>query len=143
MIPHLNSPASASISPFIILNKVVIAISLPTKAIFSSLFTLKLTLSKTLTPSIVLDNPSTTNMSLPTSLSGLNPTNGYLLLDGWISSKVILSNNFLRDVACLDLEALALNLAMKSCNSLIFSSFFLFWSLAIAVANWLDSYQKS
>lgn len=70
VIPHLNSPESGSISPFIILNKVVIAISFPTKAILSSLFTLKLTLSKTLTPSIVLDNPSTTNISLPTSLSG-------------------------------------------------------------------------
>ena len=83
VIPHLNEPLSGSISPFNILNNVVIAISLdPIKAILSSLLTLKLTLSKTLTPSIVLLNPSTTNISLPTSLSGLNPTNGYLLVAG-------------------------------------------------------------
>ena len=44
---------------------------------------------------------------------------------------------------CLDLEAFALNLAINSCNSLIFSSFFLLASFACFKANWLDSYQKS
>ena len=51
--------------------------------------------------------------------------NGYFLLDGFISSRTILSSNFFLDVACLLLDALAENLAIKSCNSLIFSSFFL------------------
>jgi len=68
---------------------------------------------------------------------------GYFLLDGLISSNSIFSNDFFLDVACLDLEAFAANLAINSCNSLIFSSFFLFCSLACLRANWLDSYQKS
>ena len=68
---------------------------------------------------------------------------GYLREDGLISSSVIFSNCFLREVACLDLEALAEKRAMNSCNSLIFYSFL---ALALAcnlAANWLDSNQKS
>ena len=84
------------------MNNVVTAISLPIRAILSPLLTMKLTLSKTLTPSTVFDKSLTANISLPTSLSGVNPTKGYFLLEGWISSKVILSNNFFLEVACLD-----------------------------------------
>ena len=60
-----------------------------------------------------------------------------------MSSRVILSNIFLREVACLDLEALAEKRAMKAWSSLIFSSFLAFWSAAILAANWLDWSQKS
>ena len=49
---------------------------------------------------------------------------GYLRLEGRISSSWIFSRARFLEVACLDLEALALNLEIKSCNSLIFSSFF-------------------
>ena len=48
--------------------------------------------------------------------------NGYLRLDGTISSSSILSSIFLREVACFDLEALAEKRATNFCNSLIFSS---------------------
>ncbi|MDF2607023.1 MAG: hypothetical protein K0S34_1218 [Bacillales bacterium] len=82
-----------------------------------------------------LEIPSTRSKSLPISLSGVKPTNGYLREDGLISSRVILSSNFLRDVACLDLDAFALNLAINACRSLIFSSFFLFASCASFCAN--------
>ena len=51
---------------------------------------------------------------------------GYLLDEGFISSIFKLSNIFFLDVACFDLEAFALNLAIKSSNSLFFSSDFLF-----------------
>ena len=53
---------------------------------------------------------------------------GYLRLEGRMSSSWIFSRARFLEVACLDLEALALNLEIKSCNSLIFSSFFLFAS---------------
>ena len=54
----------------------------------------------------------------------------YFLLDGLISSNWIFSSVFFLEVACFDFDAFALNLAINSCNSLIFSSFFLFCSLA-------------
>jgi len=54
----------------------------------SPLSNLKLTLSNTLTPSIVLLKFCTSKTSFPISLSGVNPTKGYLLLEGCISSKV-------------------------------------------------------
>ena len=60
-----------------------------------------------------------------------------------MSSKVILSNIFLRDVACFDFEALALKRAIKSCNSLICSSFLALDCACNFVASWLDSNQKS
>ena len=97
------------------LNNVVVASSLePTNAILSSLFTINDILSRTLTPSIVLDIPSTVSTSLPISLDGLKSIYGYFLLDGLISSSSIFSNALLRDVACLDLDALAENLWIKS-----------------------------
>ena len=86
------------------------------KATLSSLSSLKDTLSKTLTPSTVLVKPSTSRTSFPISLSGVNPTYGYLLLDGCISSTCNLSNCFFLEVACFALEALELNLAMNSFN---------------------------
>ena len=97
------------------LNNVVVASSLePTNAILSSLFTINDILSRTLTPSIVLEIPSTVSTSLPISLDGLKSIYGYFLLDGLISSSSIFSNALLRDVACLDLDALAENLWIKS-----------------------------
>ena len=58
--PHLYEPSSGSILPVRILNKVVVANSLePTNAILSSLLTINDILSSTLTPSIVLEIPST------------------------------------------------------------------------------------
>ena len=112
--------------PVIILKRVVVASSLePTNAILSSWFTINDTLSSTLTPSIVLEIPSTVSTSLPISLAGLKSIYGYFLLDGLISSNSIFSRALFLEVACLDLEALAENLWIKSCNSLIFSSFFL------------------
>ena len=84
------------------------------KAILSPLFTLKLILSNIFTPSIVLESSSRVKISLPTSLSIANPTKGYLLVEGAISSSVIFSSNFLREVACLDLEALALKRVTKA-----------------------------
>ena len=73
--------------PVIILKRVVVASSLePTNAILSSWFTINDTLSSTLTPSIVLEIPSTVSTSLPISLAGLKSIYGYFLLDGLISS---------------------------------------------------------
>jgi len=107
----------------------------PTKAILSPLYTVKLTLSRTFSPSMVLLKSTTVRISLPTSLSGLKDTKGYLRLDGLISSKSIFSNIFLREVACLDLDALALKRLINSWSCFAFSSFFLFWSRNICSAN--------
>ncbi|MNY80160.1 hypothetical protein D3C86_2210800 [compost metagenome] len=51
---------------------------------------------------------------------------GYLRLEGLISSILILSKAFLREVACLDLDAFAENRRINSCNSFTLSSVFLF-----------------
>ena len=121
--------------PVIILKRVVVASSLePTNAILSSWFTINDTLSSTLTPSIVLEIPSTVSTSLPISLAGLKSIYGYFLLDGLISSNSIFSRALFLEVACLDLEALAENLWIKSCNSLIF-----FFLLLISFLHLLDN----
>ncbi len=60
-----------------------------------------------------------------------------------MSSNSIFSRARLREVACLDLEALAEKREMNSCSSLIFSSFFLLASFICLIRSWLDSYQKS
>ena len=86
------------------------------KATLSSLSNLNVTLSKTLTPSIVFVNPSTSNTSFPISRSGVNPTYGYLLLEGCISDTSNFSSCFFLEVACFALEAFELNLAMNSFN---------------------------
>jgi hypothetical protein len=65
-----------------------------------------------------------------------------LRLDGRMSSSVILSSNFFREDACLDLEALALNRAMNAFKSSICSDFFLFAAERCESAIWLVSYQK-
>ena len=125
VVPHTSSPLSGSISPAIIWNSIVFAISLSAKnAILSSCFTVNDTLSSTFTPSNVLLMFFTCRISFPGSLSGLKSTYGYFLFDGFISSSSIFSSVFFLDVACFDFDAFALNLAMKSCNSFIFSSFF-------------------
>ena len=69
-----------------------------------------------------------------------------LLLDeptNQISSSSIFSSARFLLVACLDLEALAEKREINSCNSLIFSSFFLLASFIWRMRSWLDSYQKS
>ena len=127
-----------------ILKKVVIACSLaPTKATLSSRPSVKEILSSTFTPSIVLERFSTIRTSFPISRLGRKSMYGYLRLEGRMSSSWIFSRALLREVACLDLEALALNLEINSCNSLIFSSFFLLASFICLIRSWLDSYQKS
>ncbi len=86
-------------------------------------------------PSCEAVKPSTVNTSFPISRPIWKLMNGYLRLDGRMSSNSILSSIFLRDVACFDFEAFAEKRAMNACNSLIFSSFFAFWSAAIFCAN--------
>ena len=73
----MTVPSSGSSSPARILNRTVWAFSLsPTKAIFSSWPTMKDTLSSTFTPSMALLTSVTKRMSLPTSRSGVKPTQG-------------------------------------------------------------------
>ena len=60
-----------------------------------------------------------------------------------MSSNSIFSRARFLEVACLDLEAFAEKREMNSCNSLIFSSFFLLASFICFTNSWLDSYQKS
>src|SRR5690606_27126859 len=108
--PQLYSPASASSSPITIWKKVVFARPFgPTKAILSPLLTTKLTLSSTFSLSTVLVKPSTLRSCLPASRSDLKCRNGYFRFEGRISSSVILSSCFFRDVACFDFEAFAEN----------------------------------
>ena len=64
-------------------------------------------------------------ISLPSLFSYSKLIYGYFLDDGTSSSSVILSSNFLRDVACFDFDAFAENLAIKLSNSFILASFFL------------------
>ena len=71
-------------------------------------------LSRTFTPSIVFEIFSTNNTSFPISRAGLKSIYGYLRLDGFISSSSIFSRAFFLEVACLDFEALALNLEINS-----------------------------
>ena len=82
-------------------------------------------LSRTFTPSMVLDRFSTVSTSFPISRSGRKSIYGYLRLDGLMSSSSIFSRARFLEVACLDLEALAEKRWMNSCSSLIFSSFLL------------------
>src|SRR5690625_7160316 len=112
----------------------------PTKATLSSLFIVKLTLSNTFLSPIVFVNASTRSKSLPISRSGEKAMYGYLRDDGFISSSVMLSSNFLRDVACFDFEAFALKRAINSFNSLIFSSFFFFSTCPFCATIHLPSY---
>ena len=96
-----------------------------------------------MTPSTVLERFSTSKISLPGSRSIVKPTNGYRRLEAGISSTVIFSSSFLREVACLDLLLLAEKRWINDWSSLIFSSAFLFWSRITRCISWLDSYQKS
>jgi hypothetical protein len=58
--------------------------------------------------------------------SGLKAIQGYLRDETGISSRVIFSRSFFRDVACLALEALELKRRINAVNSLAFSVAFLF-----------------
>ena len=143
LTPHLNEPESASVSSIKTLKRAVIAISLPRRAIFSPLATVKETFLNSVIPFSLLDRSVTVKMSLPASLSISKPINGYLRLDAGNSSTVNLSSSFLREVACLDFDLFAEKREIKLCSSLIFSSFFLFCCLIIRWMSWLDSYQNS
>ena len=144
VVPHTISPSSGSTSPAIIWNNNVFAFSLSaSNAILSPCFTVNETLSNNFSPFTVLVIFLTCKISFPGSLSGLKSTYGYFLFDGFISSNSIFSRDFFLDVACFDFEAFAANLAIKSCSSFIFYSFFLLASFICFNANWLDSYQKS
>ncbi len=112
-------------------------------ATLSSLLTTNDTFSKIFLPSNDADKFSTVNTSLPSALSISKPTKGYFLDEGTISSRLIFSNDFFLDVACEDLEALALNLAINAFSSLILSSFFLFEASINFWANCDDCFQKS
>ena len=59
------------------------------------------------------------DLDLSTSRAGFQEMNGYLRVDGLMSSSVILSSKVLREEACRDLDALALKRAMKVFSSLI------------------------
>ena len=83
----------------------------------------------------VLDIPSTVKTSLPISRAILNPINGYLRLDGLISSNSIFSRLLLLEVACFDLATLALKRRINSSNSAFFSSAFLFCCAFCLAAN--------
>ena len=113
------------------------------KAVLSPGRRIKLILSRTVSPSILTDKFSTVRRSLPSSRSALKLMNGYLRLDGTISSSSILSSIFLREVACFDLEALAEKRATNSCNSLIFSSALALRSACKRAASSDDCFQKS
>src|ERR1035438_7247649 len=143
VLPHSNFPLSGFIRLLIISKKDVSATgSLPRKAIFCPFTISKLTLLNNVLPSILLVSFCTFKIWLPGSLSGLNMMPGYFRLLGVMSSKTNLSNAFLREVACLLLEALALKRAMNSRRSFFFFYILLFLSPAWRAANWLLSYQN-
>ena len=82
-------------------------------------------LSRTFSPSIVLLNPSTVRTSF-TDLAVWTEVDVRIFTAGWLDViKLDLFRARFLEVACLDFEALALKREMNSCNSLIFSSFFL------------------
>ena len=75
--PHLKLPSSGLISPIRIWNSVVMASSLSEiNAILSPRRTMKDTLSNTFSPSMVLEMPRTSRISLPASRSCWNATHG-------------------------------------------------------------------
>jgi hypothetical protein len=142
------------ISPANILSNVVFAISLsPIKIALSFGFIVNDTLSNTFSPSIVSKSKQATSRKKQLEkieLDDIQPSSrrypfvkftpereigNDLLIVQNLSKTIdgekvldIFSSCFLRLVACLDLEALAEKRAIKSCNSFIFSSFFLFVS---------------
>ena len=125
-------------------NRVVLANpQVPTKAIFSPLFTEKLRSLSTSTPSTCLHSPSTSRMTLPQGRSGLKATQGYLRDDTGISSTVIFSSSFLRAVACLALEALEEKRWINSFNSAAFADDLVFSRWRWVSTSWLAWYQKS
>ena len=142
-MPHSNLPLSAFILPLMISKKEVSATwSRLKNAIFCPFEISKLMLLNNTRPSTDLDNFSTFSIWLPTSRSGLKIMPGYFLLLGVMSSNTSLSSAFLRDVACLLLEAFALKRAMNSSRSFFFSSCFLFLSEACLAASCELWYQK-
>ena len=116
----------------------------PTNATLSSRSKVKEILSRISSPSMVLERSADRRaLRFRSRGSGRKSMYGYFRLDGLISSSSIFSSAFFREVACLDLEAFAEKREMKSCSSLIFSSFFLLASFICLIRSWLDSYQKS
>src|SRR5450756_1341071 len=142
--PQRKLPLSGSSSPTRIWKRVVRARELPpTKAILSPLRTIRSKLFNTLTPSISLVSPLIARMISPQALSGLKTTYGYFLDEVGMSSMVSLSSSFLRDVACLDLDALALKRWIKALSSSAFSDILRLSFCFCFKFNWLARYQKS
>ncbi len=142
--PQRNEPLSGSSSPARIWKRVVRARPLPpTKAILSPLRTIRSRLFSTLTPSISFVSPVTSRMMSPHGRSALNMTCGYLRDETGMSSRVSLSRSFLREVACLALEALELKRWMNSFNSAVFSEILRFSFCFCLRVSWLAWYQKS
>ena len=135
--------SSSFISSIKIWNKdeVAILLSLIT-AILSPLVTFMLNPLNKDSPSKDLLKSVACSIWSPASLSWLKIIAGYFRVEASMSSTLIFSNNFLRLLACFDLEALALNREIKSCNSFFLSSAFLFWFCLCFNASWLLSYQK-
>ena len=82
-------------------------------------------------------------MTSPQARSGLKTTYGYLREETGISSMVSFSSSFLREVACLALEALELKRWMNSLSSLALSVTLRFSSCFCLRVSWLAWYQKS
>src|SRR3989339_380189 len=144
VMPKVTEPLSGSISPARIWKRAVLAwLFLPTKAILSLAFTVKLISFSTFSPSMVLVRFLTSRMTLPQGRSGLKEIKGYRLVETGISSMVSFSRSFFREVACFDLEALELNLWIKALSSLALSVTFLFSDNFCFRFNWLAWYQKS
>lgn len=90
------------------------------------------------------ERPSTMSTSFPISRFGRKSMYGYLRLEGRISSSCIFSKARFLDVACFDFDALAENLDINSCNSLIFSSFFRLASfICLIEAGWTHTRNHS
>ena len=86
---------------------------------------------------------STFNTFVPQGLFSLNWIKGDRRRDIGSSSGRSFSIIFLREVACLDFDALALKRRTKSSSSLILLSLFLVLSCCCFVANSLELFQKS
>lgn len=142
--PHSMVPLSGVSSPASSWRSVVLATVLgPMRAILSFLLRVKLMSFRTVSPSILWVRFLRLRMVLPQERLGLKLIYGARLEEVGSSSGRNFSMSFFREVACFDLEALALKRLIKSSSSLMRSVFFLLWSCFCDCASWLDSCQKS
>ena len=142
--PQRNLPVSGSSSPVRILNKAVFGTPLlPTKAILSPLWAVRLKSRSSSTSPADLQSPSISRITSPLGRPGLNTMNGYFLDEAGRSSMFSFSRSFFLEVACLALEALDEKRWMNSFNSLALVVSFRFWSCFCFKLSWLAWYQKS